>query len=386
MKILHVVGSLDPKSGGTAEAVLQMAHVMTKLGIVSEMLSLDHEDNTAAVAAATVYTVHLKGPENQSTYAYSKVMAEWLNENISAYDTVIIHGLWQFHGFATSRACRKANVPYFVFPHGMLDPWFNRTYPLKKYKKLLYWYWGENPVLRHAQAVLYTAEEEKLLARESFPSYRVNEAVVGLGTRSPEIDTAQVLAKFENSKPDWAKRPYFLFMSRIQEKKGLDNLAAAYAKLREEDATIPDLVIAGPIQQPEYAERIKTDTCQEGIHWIGSLDAQAKWPALIAAEAMVLISHQENFGIVVAEALAVGTPVLISNKINIWREVEAGGAGIVSNDNEDGAQAALNGWLKQSANERKQMIASTRPTFDKYFNIDQSTQTLVGTIKSCLPS
>ncbi len=382
MKVLHVVGSLDPKLGGTAEAVLQLAHAMLSMEVSSDILTLDAADNAAARKAAANFPVHLKGSTRRSTYAYSRALPEWLTAHVHHYDAVIIHGLWQYHSFAASRVCRKAQVPYFVFPHGMLDPWFNRTYPLKKLKKLLYWYWGENPVLRHARAVLFTTEEECRLARESFPAYRVHEKVVGLGTRAPEIDMQAVLADFRKEALPWARRPYLLFMSRIQEKKGLDLLVAAYSELRATSADFPDLVIAGPIEQPDYAKHIQTNYSQQGIHWIGSLNAVEKWPALIAAEAMLLVSHQENFGLVIAESLAVGTPVLISNKINIWREVLAGGAGFVAEDSVSGARQLLEQWMALSCSAKAKMASAARPCFERYFEIKQSTVRLVDFIRS----
>jgi hypothetical protein len=86
-------------------------------------------------------------------------------------------------------ALRGIGQHYFVFPHGMLDPWFKRTYPFKHLKKWLYWPWAEYRVLRDAQAVLFTCEEEKRLARESFWLYRCNERVVTLGIARPSGDT-----------------------------------------------------------------------------------------------------------------------------------------------------------------------------------------------------
>ena len=384
MKILHVISSVDPQAGGTAEAVKLSGNVMFNSGIEVEIVTLDSPNFFTPEPNTFAYPVHLMGAQKQSCYSHSPRFKQWMQAHASDYDAVIIHGLWQYHSLATSRACRKHAVPYFIFTHGMLDPWFNTTYPLKRLKKLLYWFWGENPSLRHANAVLFTTEEERLLARKSFPAYRVNEQVVGLGTLAPDIDLDQALADFRAQPKPWAQRPYFLFMSRIQEKKGLDLLVAAYAKLRSNDPTIPELVIAGPIQQQEYADKIKTNYTQDGIHWIGTLSGIEKWQALAAAEAMTLVSHQENFGIVIAEALAVGTPVLISNKINIWREIEQGGAGLVANDSIEGAQKILGDWLSQSTEARQHMVAATTTTFQEHFEIQRSTQRLITCIQSHL--
>ena len=102
---------------------------------------------------------------------------------------------------ASGARCAELATPYFVFPHGMLDPWFKRTYPLKHLKKLLYWPWAEYRVLRDAAAVLFTSEEERRLARESFWPYRCNEVVVNYGTAAPEIDLASAREDFFGSFP-----------------------------------------------------------------------------------------------------------------------------------------------------------------------------------------
>ena len=88
----------------------------------------------------------------------------------------------------------------------MLDPWFNRTYPLKHLKKLLYWPWAEYRVLRDAKAVLFTSEEERRLARKSFAPYRCNEVVVNYGTAAPEIDLPGAREEFLNAFPRAARK------------------------------------------------------------------------------------------------------------------------------------------------------------------------------------
>jgi len=82
----------------------------------------------------------------------------WLIENGPSFDAVIANGIWQFSQFRHAAAMRRLGKPYVVFTHGMLDPWFKKTYPLKHLKKLLYWPWGEYRVLRDAAAVLFTCE------------------------------------------------------------------------------------------------------------------------------------------------------------------------------------------------------------------------------------
>jgi len=381
MKILHVITSIDPKTGGTAEAVIRSSQIMVELGHEIEVASIDSLQCEKHVEHFP-WKTHCLGPGGMGSFHYSQLFQQWLIDHVTRFDAVIVHGLWQHTGLAARHACRQKNVPYFVFTHGMLDPWFNETYPLKKIKKYLYWRWGEYRVLRDAQAVLFTCEEERNLARTSFSPYRVNEQVVGLGTSAPDFDLDQALAAFRSEPPAWAQRPYFLFMSRIQEKKGLDLLVGAYAGLRAENPSIPELVIAGPIQQQDYADQIQANYDQSGIHWIGTLGGNDKWIALAASEAMVLSSHQENFGIIVAEALAVGTPTLISNKVNIWYEIQSGGAGLVQDDTLTGTEALLKTWNALTEDQRSAMSRAALEVFKTHFDICESTKRLVDTIQT----
>src|SRR5439155_8804732 len=121
----------------------------------------------------------------KTKYGYNTKLLPWLRTHADRYDAMIINGLWQYNSFAVWRVLHKKSVPYFVFPHGMLDPWFKRTYPLKHIKKWLYWPWAEYRVLRDARAVFFTCEEERRLARQSFWLYKCNEVVINYGTSAP---------------------------------------------------------------------------------------------------------------------------------------------------------------------------------------------------------
>jgi glycosyltransferase involved in cell wall biosynthesis len=118
----------------------------------------------------------------------------------------------------------------------------------------------------------------------------------------------------------------------------------------------------------------------DSIVFPGMLTGDIKWGALSAADAFVLPSHQENFGIAVAEALACGTPVLISNKINIWREIEADGAGLVENDDLNGTANQLKRWLGLEAETRATMRENARKCFAARFEIERATDSLLSVI------
>ena len=106
-----------------------------------------------------------------------------------------------------------------------------------------------------------------------------------------------------------------------------------------------------------------------------------KWGAFYASDAFVLPSHHENFGIAVAEALACGLPVLISDKVNIWREIEADGAGLVNPDTADGTEKSLRQWLALDVEGRRKMAQQARATFERRFTVDVMANSLMDTMK-----
>jgi glycosyltransferase involved in cell wall biosynthesis len=377
MKILRCVRSLDPATGGPVESIKQSSAALAKRGHDVEIVSLDAPG--APWLREFSGTVQGLGP-GRGSYGYSPRFMPWLKDRHSQYDAVIVHGLWQYTSFGAWRALRESNTPYFVFPHGMLDPWFNRTYPLKHIKKLFYWPWAEYRVLRDAAAVLFTSEQERLLARESFSPYRCNEVVVNYGTAAPVVDLANAREDFLNAFPQTRGKRLLLFLGRLHEKKGCDLLIQAFAEIADPTT---HLVIAGPSGDRDYVARLQRLAADRAgsVAFTGMLRDQRKWGALAAADAFILPSHQENFGIAVAEALACGIPVLLSNQVNIWREIVDDGAGFVDEDNVTGITRLLRRWLDAPAAEQEKMRAAARHCFARHFEINRATDSLLSILQ-----
>jgi glycosyltransferase involved in cell wall biosynthesis len=254
----------------------------------------------------------------------------------------------------------------------MLDPWFKRHYPVKHLKKMLYWPWADYRVVRDAYGVLFTSEEERLLARQSFPAYRAREIVVNYGTPGVTGDANAQRALFLQRFPDLRGKRCFLFLSRIHPKKGCDLLIEAFAPMLRSDPSLR-LLLAGPDRaglQPTLARLAEQLGVTQSLIWTGWLDDELKAGAFRAAEAFVLPSHQENFGMVVAEALSCQLPVLISNKVNIWREVVADEAGLVGADDLEGTRGMLQQWLTLSTEVRQAMARNAERCFRQRFDID----------------
>jgi glycosyltransferase involved in cell wall biosynthesis len=380
MKLLHILSSVNPDGGGPTEGVRQRGLRLTEMGHSVEVVSLD--DPAEAWVREFPLNVHALGPP-RGRYRYTDKLVGWLTAHAREYDAVVINGLWQYNSFGAWRALHRMRVPYFVFTHGMLDPWFKTTYPLKHFKKWLYWPWADYRVLRDARAVLFTSEEERLQARKSFWLYRAREQVVAYGTRSPPDDAPGLREIFLAAHPQLRGQRVLLFLSRIHEKKGCDLLVKAFAQVAATDASL-HLVVAGP-DQTGWVARLKALAEDAGIAgritWPGMLRNEMKWGAFYTAEAFVLPSHQENFGIAVAEALGCGLPALISDKVNIWREVESSRAGLVEPDTLAGTLALLQRWLALPAAERAAMGVAARALFQRSFTVDAMANGLLDVVK-----
>src|SRR2546423_1540009 len=378
MRLLRSIHTVNPALGGPIESIRQSSAALSRRGHAVEIACLDAPDDPWVREAPV--PVHALGP-GLGTYGYAPRFSNWIKQRRADYDAVIVHGLWQYSSFGVWRALAGTDTPYFVFPHGMLDPWFKRTYPLKHVKKLLYWPWGEYRVLRDAAAVLFTSEEERRLARESFTLYRCNENVVNYGTAAPP-NPEPAPEKFFEAFPHSRGQHFLLFLGRLHEKKGCDLLIEAFAQMKKSADAPNHLVMAGPCSDDSYLRWLRQIAAGAGdsITFPGMLTGDLKWGALSAAEAFVLPSHQENFGIAVVEALACETPVLISNKINIWREIEADGAALVENDDLSGTINLLKRWLAIPADARAAMQQKARACFATRFEIERATDSLLAVI------
>ena len=214
-QVTHLLHSLNPETGGVLSAVQLLSASINNLGITS-------------------------------------ILSDDPNYSAGNDETIIAHGLWQWPG----RRARALQRPYLLFPHGMLDPWFRKTYLCKHLKKQLYWWYAQGAILRDAYAVCFTTEEERRLAQNTFSPYRpAREIVTGIGVSDPPgntMDQKSFLEKF----PHLENKSILLYLGRIHPKKGLDLLIHSWKEKKL--GTLGALAIAGPFDpKDEYHQTLK---------------------------------------------------------------------------------------------------------------------------------
>jgi glycosyltransferase involved in cell wall biosynthesis len=380
MRILQCTGDIDPAMGGSVEAARQLSIALDKSGHSVELVTL--RQPRPEWIEQWRGTVHYLGPSS-TRYLYSRSLPAWIAERANHLDAVVVHGLWRYTSVGVWRGLRGRSVPYFVFPHGMLDPYFKSAFRWQHVQKAICWRIAESRVVRDAQAVLFTSEEERRRARLTFRPYTCRECVVGLGIARPpgeqEVEKRAFLTQF----PQLAEKRIVLFLGRIHPKKGCDLLVHAFARLAPADPLL-HLVIAGP-DECGWRVGLERLAVQLGVAnrvtFTGVLNGGLKWGALHASEVMALPSHAENFGIAVVEALACGVPVLLSEEVNIWHEIEADGAGFAAQADIPGVTSLLEQWLAITEERRAGMRANALRSFAKRFELEHFADEFIACLK-----
>lgn len=325
MKVLHLIPYMHPSAGGPPVVVDRWCVELHRLGIDAQVLTTDAysgsdpSDDWIQNYRAS-YPIDVMKKTGPNGFGFSSGMKQALAAKLQSVDLVHVHNLWGYTNFIAARLCPAANVPFVVSTHGMLDP---NSVTRKKLKKAIYGNIIEWPAIRKAKAIFVTHEEEARLAAQTC-SGLPQSIVVPLGTEDPPAaDAAELEEEFLEQFPECRNRQRVTFLGRLHSKKGLDLLIPAIARVREE---APDamLVLAGPAE-PSYEAELRQQCDRHGLHghvvFAGMLTGQSKWAALAAADVFALPSYQENFAIALVEALRMGVPAVISDRINIWSDL-----------------------------------------------------------------
>ena len=387
MKILHAIGSLNPVYGGTTFGLR---------GLVTGLIGKGHE--TAVIVLDDPASPWLEGwpcpvyamGTGSWPYGFNPRFEKKVHELAPNWDHVIVHGLWRYHGEAVRRACLAADVPYSIFPHGMLDGWFASAYPGKHVFKQLYWWFAQGAVLRDASAVFFTTHDEFESGRDTFRPFQARPAIAPFGIQAPSLPLNELIEAFHQRVPGLRARRTILFLGRLHPKKGCDLLINGFARWC---ATLPSgqqeqwhLRLVGPPESTPYFQLLQELAVQHDllgrglISFAGSVSGLEKWQELAQADVLALPSHQENFGVVIAEAMACRVPALISFQVNGWRQINDAGAGLVEADTVEGVVAMLARWEAMTEERR----AAMREAAHDYFQTAMSAEVGVNAVLSIL--
>ena len=270
-------------------------------------------------------------------YKFSVELLRWLYERANEFDLAHVHALFSPVSSLSAAIARHQKLPYLMRPLGTLDPADLRK---KQQLKKIYIALLERPNLAGAAAIHFTSRREAEVS-ERFGTL-TKDVVIPLGVQLQELP-APGFARSQLNIPSGV--PLLLYMSRIDPKKGLDLLIPALETLLDEGIEFHFILAGSNPQDPQYErqiqERIKGSSLKKRTTISGFVSGTLKAGLLRDADLFILPSYYENFGIAVAEAMAAGTPVAISDGVYIWEEVRKAEAGWVCTCQVEDLRAAL---------------------------------------------
>ncbi|HVO47243.1 MAG TPA: glycosyltransferase [Steroidobacteraceae bacterium] len=329
LRILHVVPTYYPavRYGGPIRSVHGLAAALARLGHDVHVYTTNMDGDTdldvpldRAVELDGVQVKYFNVPRLRRL-CWAPDLEREVSRTVSSFDVVHLHSVFLLPTRAAARAAAEAGVPYVLAPRGMLvrdmirrrNPWI----------KKLWIAWVERLTVARAAGLHATAELEAQELRALFGASLPPVVQVPNGVEWPSEHLPLSATPFAS-----LPRPYALFLSRISWKKGLDRLLRAWRD-------VPDLhlVIAGNDDEhywPILEDLKRSLGLDERVSYVGAVSDEHKWALYESAEFFVLPSYSENFGNVVAEALAMACPVIVSPEVGIASLVAEECAGIVT--------------------------------------------------------
>ncbi len=342
LRVLKVTQSYFPfvDRGGPAVKVRSLARGLAKRGhrvsVLTSDLGIEGLSNPAVAIARTnqgwryqedgVETRYLRGWGFYRSLTWNPATFEFCREELASFDIVHIYGTYDLLGPIVAAACRRRGIPYVLEPMGMFRPMVRNLALKRAYRRLF----GESLARGAARLVATSVQEEKELIEEGIPPRKIS--VRRNGIELPQLSGAA--GAFRGKHGISRETLLVLFLGRIVEKKSPDLLIDAFARWRSETHGGQDaaLIFAGPFESPSYRTKLEARVSRLGVNspvlFIGPLYDNGKWTALADADIFVLPSQNENFGNAAAEAVACGTPVVVTDRCGIAPLIE-GRAGLV---------------------------------------------------------
>ncbi|RCS22657.1 glycosyltransferase [Phyllobacterium salinisoli] len=331
MKIIHVIGSVDPAKGGPQAVVIRLAAAQVALGHEVHLVSYGNPEieRRAFLAAAAIpgfdkVQRHILPMPARIERIFATQARRLLRRLLAGTDFVHLHGVWEAILRIAALLARRHDIAYCVRPAGMLDVWSLKQ---KAWKKRLALLTGYRRMLDGAAFIqALNADEAQLMQPLAL---RAPSVVIPNGIFLEELEPGGRSGTFRRRIPTLGDRRFILFLSRLHYKKGLDILAQAIAIAAPACPDV-DLVVAGPDEGA--GEAFKLEIAEKGlsarVHMIGPVYGREKIDAMREAECFCLPSRQEGFSVAITEALACGLPVIITDACH-FPEVESSGAGLI---------------------------------------------------------
>ncbi|MHC4108108.1 MAG: glycosyltransferase [Planctomycetota bacterium] len=349
MKIVHYVCGMKLAAGGVVRAVLDMCEGVAARGHEVTLLTLDPGDVPPSWRVGETGVPRVAQIERGALPRLNRSGLAQAQRQIKAADVVHLHGIWDPICLQLARLARRSDVPYVVSVHGMLDDW---SIGQRTAKKRLYVALAGRRFLERAAAVHCTADAERAQSSKWYPRGRpvvipyVTDLSPFLELPGPQLARRSFPEVFSDD-----GRSVILFLSRIHPKKGLEQLIRAAAELQRRGLEIA-VAVAGT-GEPEYEQSLRRLADEEGVserlHFLGLVVGEQKVSLYEAADLFVLPTSQENWGLVLTESLACGTPVVTTRGVDIWSELEASGAAAIIDSAPEAIASAVAELLDDTA-------------------------------------
>ena len=368
MRILHVSESLDPAHGGTPAVPKALAAAQVGLGHEVSILSREEPGRAEAIRESMAGIPHADRVTIAGVRAggvvdrfVSRAARSWIAAHADEFDVAHLHSMWSPIPHGAARGLEQARIPYILCPHGILDEWAMNQ---KRVKKSIHLALASARTMKRA-AFIHALSPYERTCIEPF-GFGVPIAVIGNGVQPAEYESVPDPAEFRAAHPEVGERPYVIFLGRLHPGKGIDLLTRGFARISA-DAPRAMLVLVGP--DAGARARIESAAFETGIAdrvvFTGPVYGREKLAALAGAVCYCLPSEHEGFSVAICEALACGTPVVISPECH-FDEVGKEGAGVVVPREPAAIGNALSAMLRDPDRARTMGDAGRAMVFERF--------------------
>ncbi len=373
MRILHVIPAVAARYGGPSQAVFAMCRALMAHG-VETLIATTNADGPRYLPVELGRPVDYRGvpviffPRQCSeALKYSRPLARWVNRYASQFDVAHIATVFSHAGFASAHACQLHRIPYIVRPLGSLATWSMQQKP---WRKRVMWHMAAKRMLHQAAAIHFTSHEEQSQAESRFHLRQGVVIPLGIPESLFNCDLRMARQHVRRRYPAIGSNPFVLALARLHPVKQIELLIHAFLDLPSRaDSQTWKLVIAGD-GEPDYVKTLRDLVRQRGgeasVLFTGWIDGIEKHAILQEAALLAQPSLHENFGLSIAEAMASGTPVLVSPQVNLSADIRRANAGWVAVSERQAVRQVLETALCQPDERRLRGLAGQAFVRERY--------------------